>query len=196
MGACNIEGTYVSTDWKTGIEEVQKAYTEEYGYQEGYSGGPNCVSFTYKGDFTSLPKLSLRKYIHKRMDVLGKREGEIVKIGNVGYSIRQAKIKDNGATPSFLQRYLYKVKKPSVLLKFSLNCFSVIAEGSVRDMKALAREELRKAKYVGSYYIVKKDKYWKCIGEQKIQKRTQRKTNDKIMVLEMARYEYYGWAPE
>lgn len=24
----------------------------------------------------------------------------------------------------------------------------------------------------------------------------QRKTNDKIMVLEMARYEYYGWAPE
>lgn len=97
MGACNIEGTYVSTDWKTGIEEV-------------------------------------------------------------------------GATPSFLQKYLYKVKKPSVLLKFSLNCFTVIAEGSVRDMKALACEELRKAKYVGSYYIVKKDKYWKCIGEQKNQK--------------------------
>ena len=108
MGAYNIEGTYVSTDWKTGIEEVQKAYTEEYGYQEGYRGGPNCVSFTYKGDFTSLPKLSLRKYIHKRMDVLGKREGEIIKIGNVGYSIRQAKIKDNGATPSFLKRYLSK----------------------------------------------------------------------------------------
>ena len=175
MGACNIEGTYVSTDWKTGIEEVQKAYMEEHGYQEGYSGGPNCVSFTYKGDFTSLPKLSLRKYIHERMDVLGNREGEIVKIGNIGYSIRQAKIKDNGATPSFLQRYLYKVKKPSVLLKFSLNCFTVIAEGSVRDMKALACEELRKAKYVGSYYIVKKDKYWKCIGEQKKSKKDSKK---------------------
>ena len=31
---------------------------------------------------------------------------------------------------------------------------------------------------------------------EKFKKKTQRKTNDKIMVLEMARYEYYGWAPE
>lgn len=36
MGACNIEGAYVSTDWKTGIKEVQKAYTEKYGLKDGY----------------------------------------------------------------------------------------------------------------------------------------------------------------
>lgn len=202
MGACDIGGTYKAYDWKIGIEEIQEQAEAYYGHQEGYSGAENCVDFRYVGDFsdkykTAKGRKELDKYIDARMSTLYKREGEIIKIGIEGYAIIKTKYIERKVTDTY-ERYLYKVKRPSVLLEKSPYGFEykIIAEGTVAELKEKAHNRLRQIKYSDDLYIVKKDKIYVCTKDVKTQKNTTRRSDAKTLVLEIGKYRYYGWAPE
>lgn len=203
MGSCSCMGTYKSYDWKSGINKVQDEYEEEYGRQEGYSGGPNCVNFCYGGDASKMSKTELNKYIQRRMDILNKRDGEILKIGTDGYDIITTIYKELKINNSF-SKYLKGCKRPAILLKETPfeyfkqtgERFQVVESGTIAEMKNLAHTKLRSCYYITVFYIVTKSKVIECMGTVKKQAKTTRKTDEKTLVLERNIYRYFGWAPE
>ena len=202
MGACDIGGTYKAYDWKIGIEKIQEDAEAYYGHQEGYSGAANCVDFRYVGDFsekykTAKGRKEIEKYIEDRMSKLYKRDGEVMKIATEGYAIIKTKYIEQDVTESYV-RYLYNIKKPSVLLERNSYGFGykIIAEGTVSELKKKAHTRLRQITYRDDLYIIKKDKMYICTQDIKTQKNTTRRSDDKTLVLEIGKYRYYGWAPE
>lgn len=206
MGACSGSGSFIDSSWRRGITLVQQEAEKEYGHQEGYSGAPNSCSFRYIGeklDFakdTKKARKDLDNFIRQRMDNLGNGDGEIISLGVEYYGIISTEIKEEICVGFDSRYYLKNAKKgPAVLLApydTSGSFMRVIAEGTVADLKKLAHSELRKNKYEIDYYIVTKTKNYLCTGKVKQQKKTQRQTDDKVMILPFYKFIYYGWYRE
>lgn len=202
MGACNGSGTFVSVDWKSGIREIQQADEEYYGFQDGYSGATNSCNFIYKGDYSNIlqSKSEIIKYINNRLDNLSNGDGEIICLGVDSYMIYTTYIAETDYAEFIDSKSVYKNRKkgPAVLVKYDPSCKYpiTIAEGTISDLKKLVHKELRDCKYQYTYYIIGKTKLYVCSYLSKKQKKTKKKTDDKILVLPLNEYLYYGWFRE
>lgn len=202
MGACSGSGTFVSIDYNSGIREIQQADEEYYGSQDGYSGATNSCDFRYKGDYSDKFKSNseIRQFIEKRLESLSNGNGEIVCIGIDSYIIYTTRIAETDYAEFIDTGSVYKNRKkgPAVLIKYdpSVKYPITVAEGTISELKKLVHTELRDCKYQYDYYIVGKTKLYYCSYNAKKQRTTQRKTDDKTLVLPVYEYLYYGWFRE
>ena len=203
MGACSGSGYFIDSSWRRGINAVQDDAEREYGHQEGYSGAPNSCYFRYLGEKLEFGKNTkkatedLNKFIHSRLDRLGTGEGEIIATNLEYYGIISTDIQEVSYTHFDSRSYLRAMKKgPAVLLKNNEGYLQKVSEGTIADLKKEAHLELRRNKYEYDYYIVGKTKTYLCTGKVKQQKKTQRVTDDKVMVLPFYKFVYYGWYRE
>ena len=206
MGACSGSGSFVDSSWRRGMRLIQEEAEREYGHQEGYSGAPNSCDFFYKGEKfefgkdTKKARKELNDFVRLRLDNLGTGDGEIISVGVEYYGIISTEIVEENWVSFDSRYYLKNAKKgPAVLLKpysFGDNYMKVVAEGTVADLKKIAHSELRKEKYETDYYIVSKTKTYLCTAKIKQQKKTQKQTDDKVMVLPFYKFIYYGWYRE
>lgn len=209
MGACSGSGSFVNTSWRRGIEEIQRLAEEEYGTQEGYSGAENSCEFRYLGEYfeygkdTKKAKKDLNKFVESRLDRLGSGDGEVISVGSVGAVIYNTVIKEvNGQGPFDTRWYLKNRKKgPAVCIKEIITPtgyqkYSVVAEGTVAELKKKVHKYLRDDGYTFDYYILNTNKLYLCTGEFVKVEKTKRTTNEKYLVLPLYRYVYYGWFRE
>ncbi len=203
MGACGISGQFKAYDWREGIRRVQEEAQSEYGY-DPYNGEANNVSFSYGGDKSNLTQKQLSAYIDDRMESLYKREGEVIKVDSVGFTIFTTEFVESTTKPSEVSwawnsvvPLLKGAKRPAILIAFDgYGKPKAYGAGTVAELKQKAHELLRSEFYRRYMYIVKKDKYICCKGKAKQQSKTTRKTDAKTLVVEQGLYRYYGWAPE
>lgn len=206
MGACSGGGTFIDSSWRRGIEIIQEEAEREYGHREGYSGAPNSCNFFFAGEKpefakdTKKAKKDLNDFIDKHMDRLGTGEGEVISLGIEYYGIISTEITEEIWAGFDSRYYLKSAKKgPAVLLMpydRSNSHLRIIAEGTVADLKKIVHKELRNKKYETNFYIVSKTKTYLCTGKIKQQKKTQRQTDDKVLVLPFYKFMYYGWYRE
>lgn len=206
MGACSGSGSFVDSSWRRGIGLIQEEAEREYGHREGYSGAANSCSFRYLGEKLEFAKdtkkaqKDLNEFIRMRMDNLGNGDGEVISLGVECYGIISTEIKEENWVTFDSRYYLKSAKKgPAVLVQpmdGRSGYMRVIAEGTVADLKKTAHSELRRNKYETDYYIVSRSKVYLCTGKIKQQKKTQRQTDDKVMVLPFYKFIYYGWYRE
>ncbi len=207
MGACSGYGTYVSTDWKKGINEIIEDAEAMYGSQEGYSGAENSCNFYYEGSHLEFGKKTkkaekdLSAFIESRLDRLGSGEGEVIKVGEEGAVICSTEIVEQHGIARFDRGYyLSKMKKePALLLKIDIHVTGgvrVISGGKVSELKEEVHKLLRNEKYENEYYILTKNKLYLCSGKSVFKKQTKMKTNDKVLVLPQYKFVYYGWYRE
>lgn len=200
MGACEISGTFKAHDWKTGINRIQQEAEEYYGTQDGYSGAENSCSFRYVGDFSNKTKSQIKKYIKDRMENMYKRDGEVIKVATIGYTIATTKYQADDKIPGwyrYMEQYIDKHRPATLLIGAGDWRCKVLGSGTIAEMKALAHRQLRSINYMQNVYIVTKNKkFIQCSADAKNYKKTTRKTDDKHLVLEYNEYAYYGWAAE
>lgn len=200
MGACGISGTYRAYDWQSGIRRVQEEAEAYYGHQEGYSGAANSCSFYFKGNKFDVKEKELNKYIDERMDMLGKRDGEVLCLGVEGFDIIKTVIEPCNRNISDVdKKFLFKgIKNPALLLRYnySRDFYEVVKTGTIAEMKVAAHEQLRKKNYSENYYILTKKSMLSCKGDKKTVKKTTRKNDVKTLVLPIYKFIYYGWAAE
>lgn len=220
MGACGISGTFYSTDWHCGIgprfsysyrtreeifDEVRGSgifYIKEeasrmYG-DDPYSGSAATVDFYLnKEDLSKKDEDFIEAYMKNRMGKLGKRDGEVVKIGESGFLICTPKIEPISRCNFDSLYYLRNMKKgPAVLLEEYMGQLRVVQEGTVADLKKEAIACMLYHKFNREYYIIGRSNNYLCTCEPKYQKKTTRKSNDKTVVLPVYKWLYYGWAAE
>lgn len=209
MGACSGSGCFVSTDWKTGIREIQRDAEDMYGEQDGYSGAPNSCEFIYKGEYFELGKNTkkateqLNAFIDSRLDCLGTGDGEVIKVGIDGYVIINTVFKEVfGYAPFDRYYFLQKMgREPALLLKenpykASTMNFVIVEGGTISELKKSAHKLMRQEKYSCNYYILSKNHLYFCTKEEVKKEKTSRKTNEKYLVLPLYKFIYYGWYRE
>ena len=127
MGACWITGTFNDYNWVDGIRRVQNEYTEEYGYQDGYSGGPNCVEFRYAGDKSTLQKKDFQDFLNDRKANVSKWEGEVVMRSLKEYHIFKTSYKVEEKAPEHIRVAMrqsdigYKNPGPNFFVEYDNN---------------------------------------------------------------------------
>ena len=202
MGGVAVGGTFVSGDWRQGIQKIQDEAREYYGDRDGYSGAENSCCFQYAGDKSDLTKKQLEKYIEDRMDRMYNRDGEIVRIGIKGYRLIKTTCKEETMYSANHYKDLFKGSpfnaylmeesyKPGLLQKMSGR-----NDGTLEEMKKAANLQLRHTNYAKPVYIVTKKKVYICWGDYKDVKTTTRRTDEKTYVMPMYEFRYYGWAAE
>lgn len=198
MGGCWGSGSYVSSDWKEGIKCVQKEAEHYYGIQDGYSGAPNSCSFTYLGDFVKKTSKELDSFIQSCMDKMGNGDGGVVRMGIQSYNIYSTCIEECECLP-FDSKYVLKQlrKGPAALVSNKYNIgVNILKEGNITELKKYAHIILRDNKYAEKIYIVGRNKSYLCTYNLKEVKKTQRKTDDKYLVLPVYKFIYFGWFRE
>lgn len=226
MGSCSVMGSYFCTDWRSGvgvhfrknretgkrelsyidveysgINGIIKHCDEQYG-DDPYNGTENTVSFYYKGDYRRAYKEYNKKgksdydFIENRLDDLGKRDGEVIMIGDAGFLICTTDIVEVSYLDFDSRVYLKGAKGPAVLVAPYYDSYKVIATGTVADMKKEAHKYLRNNNYNTEVYIIGRSKSFVAKAKAKFQEKTTRHSDDKNLVLPVHEYLYYGWAAE
>lgn len=207
MGACNVGGTFKAYDWKEGIRRVQAE--AEYEHGSAYdNGAANNVEFSYSGDKSNLTKAQLNKFRKEIQEECHKSRGYVYKIGIEGYRIITTKFIEKNRNEGGLSWVMSKNQEKIWFMQYKRPCILVTADnngngycigaGTIGELKVKAHELLRQCYYSKDFYIVRKNKdtYIDCRGLYKGQKTTSRRTDDKTLVLEVGKYEYFGVAPE
>lgn len=207
MGACGVGGTFKAYDWKEGIRRVQAEAEYEHG-SDYYNGAANNVEFSYAGDKSNLTKTQLNKFRKEIQEECYKRGGYVYKIGIEGYRIITTKFIEKNRNEGGLSWVMNKNQEKIWFMQYKRPCILVttdkngngycIGAGTIGELKVKAHELLRQCYYSKDFYIVRKNKdtYIDCRGLYKGQKTTSRRTDDKTLVLEVGKYEYFGVAPE
>lgn len=214
MGQCNISGIYKSYDWKDGINKIRAEARAYYGDMDGYSGSAADVDFIFLGDKSNLyskyktnekVKKELYKFIDNRLENLGKRDGEIIKIGEVGYNIittEYREVPDKRLSWLFERQYDYVLrllresKEPAILVTGIQSGIKKLNVGTLAELKKYSHEYLRKNNYSHKVYIVGKSKSYIVEGKVESKEKTTRVTNNTTLVVPVSEFIYWGRAPE
>lgn len=222
MGACSISGYFYSTDWKNGLgPKILRNFKTgklEIGeiFQSGiypmkeedrvihgddpYSGTISTVSFSLSS--TVIGKKNdkdefLDSYVEKRLNKLGKCDGEVTKVCDYGFIICTPEIKPINYCDFDRMYYLKNMKKgPAVLLERDQSYLRVVREGTLADLKKEAIQCTLHHKFTRDYYVIGKNNSFYCGCDAKFQEKTTRKSNNKTLVLPVYKWLYYGWAAE
>ena len=219
MGACGIGGTYYSTHWKNGIgvcfrydrknnnkmtfagfteggiEAIQKQARQQYGDDE-YNGSASTCSFRYLGSWER--EKNIDACIEKEMERIGKWEGCVVKARDYGYLICTTDIKETEFVNFDARAYLKKAKNgPAVLLQdLGDGRLHIINENTVAHLKRYVNVLMRAEQYQKNYYIVSRTKVYSCTYNAKFQLKTTRRSDDKVLIVPVSEFRYFGWAAE
>lgn len=198
MGACWGSGTFVHSDWRQGIYEIQKSAEEYYGDQDGYSGAENSCSFSYLKDLSNKSEKELKKLMEDYMDKLDSGDGYVCNLGVDSYALYATKIISDVTAPFDTRAILKNMYKgPCMLIRLdNMGNVHMVDEGTLVDLKYKVHIKLRRSNYLEEYYILSKKKSYYCTYEKKVQKSTKRKTDENILVVPLKKYIYFGWFKE
>lgn len=201
MGAVSVGGQFKGYDWATGIRAIQEEAAAEYGHQDGYSGAENSCNFSYAGDKSHLKKSELNKFINDRLESLYKRSGEVICIGIDEYHIISTRYEEQKNTFRHSEfeetRKLAKSKYAVIILsgRWGEDCECIFKGTTLSECKNFVHKWLRNNYYKTTAYIVGNKKVIRCDGDVKRCKKTKRVSDDKILVLPVKKFAYYGVAP-
>ena len=166
---------------------------------DSYSGDINTVNFHFAGSWANMTKQEIDKAVDAKLDYIAKRDGNVYRLGEAGKLCVKTKIEEATFCPFDSRAYLRTAKKgPAVLLESlkGSNWYRVVDEGTVTELRATANEMLRKAKYSTEYYIVGRGKNYIATYDAKYHKTTKRVSDDKVLVLPLYQFLYFGLAAE
>lgn len=196
MGATDFSHKFKHYKWEVGVRELQEEATRTYGHKEGYSGAINsCSSFSLHRPVVQLNnERELLDYVDKRLEHISKRDGEVIDLGIVGYSIAKPIVSEYCGSIMLNPRTLIKLNRPAMLING--NGF-VVSTGTQAEMKEQGKRLVMKEKFEHDYYIVGKNtnKVLVVTGEGKIVKSTSKKSDYTQLVLPMHNFIVYGVAP-
>ena len=205
MGACDIGGSFISYDWKSGIERIQEEASYEYGYQEGYSGAANCVGFSYLGDYRGKLKTNkqIDRFIEDRLENhLYKRDGEVICVENAYVKVFTTQFTEHTGTENRMWRtyigFSFTTHPATVCTLNNWGRVDTLFAGTISECKTFAHQYLRKNFYSPEVVIVcrRAKKLLQAYGKASQYKTTKRVTDDKHLVVPYYKFMYYGIAPE
>jgi hypothetical protein len=200
MASHTVGHSYEHYDWKMGLEDIKRQTLSEYGHQEGYSGQIHDVTnIRYLGTVNLKKPKDIDAYIDQRLDRLAKRQGEVISLGIIGYSIAQPVIKEYRGHISADYTEVKSSRSPAILYQIDdeHHYLRKISEGSVAELKQRAKDKIMQCKFEFDYVIVGKNIAVPLLitGEGKMVKSTTKKSDHSKLVLPYHRFVVYGWAP-
>lgn len=197
MGATSFMHRFTHHDWRMGVRELQRQAEEEYGHRQGYSGAINsCHHISlHRPNRVFRDMKDVSDYVRGRLELLDKREGEVMDLGVIGFSIARPVVHEFRGYFPYDPRLLRGRKEPAALL--TVRGFP-LRYGTLGQLKTYGMELVLNEKFEHDYYIVSRntDRVYVVTGEGRMVKSTTRKSGNGVLVLPYHEWVVYGWAAE